>query len=160
MYMDVQVIDKKRPHLFRVRMERVGLVAGMAVASLNIWTGAPLAGLWVGSRLAGEGGIWMPAVAAIVITIFAIAFVLLRLLAVMSNRYDTLSGRRSQVRQHVPWLRPMSGERPHGVPGAEPVSLTALEYVLVAGVIVCFLLFEVWFFFFSTSPIDARSGRS
>ncbi len=101
----------------------------------------------------------MPAVAAIVITIFTIAFVLLRLLAVMSNRYDTLSGRRSQVRQHVPWLRSMRDERPHGQPGAETVSLTALEYLLVAGVIGCYLVFEIWFFFFSTSPIDNRSGR-
>jgi len=30
---------------------------------------------------------------------------------------------------------------------------------LVIVVVACVLAFEVWFFFFSTSPIDQRSGR-
>jgi hypothetical protein len=67
----------------RPRLERVGLIALMGVVALNIWTGAPLLGLWVGSRVAPESGISMLAVAA----------------------------------------------------------------------------FETWFFFFSGSPLDARSGR-
>ena len=31
----------------------------MGVVTLNIWTGAPLLGLWVGSRVAPESGISM-----------------------------------------------------------------------------------------------------
>ena len=37
--------------------------------------------------------------------------------------------------------------------------LTAMELLLVAMVVIAVAGFEVWFFFFSTSPIDQRSGR-
>jgi hypothetical protein len=52
----------------------------------------------------------------------------------------------------------MRGERPHDPTGSGP-ALTALDYVLVAVVVACLIAFEVWFFFFSSSPIDQRSGR-
>jgi hypothetical protein len=32
--------------------------------------------------------------------------------------------------------------------------------VLVVSVVVVVALFEVWFFFYSSSPIDQRTGRS
>ena len=140
------------------RLERVSLVAGMALATTSIWTGAPLIGLWVGSRVAPSSGISMPAFFAVAATIFAVAFGLIRLLAVLGSRYDVMTGRPSSVRQHVPWLRSMRGERPHGVPGGD-ASLSAIDYVLVAGVVLCFLAFEYWFFFKSGSSIDQRSGR-
>ena len=38
--------------------------------------------------------------------------------------------------------------------------LSALEIVLITMVVVVVALFEVWFFFYSPSPIDQRSGRS
>ena len=44
------------------RLQRIGLVAAIGVVTLNIWTGAPLLGLWVGSRVAPESGISMFAV--------------------------------------------------------------------------------------------------
>ena len=52
----------------------------------------------------------------------------------------------------------MSGERSHGEPGTWP-QLTALEYLMVSMVVLAVLLSEVWFFFFSGSPFDQRSGR-
>jgi hypothetical protein len=51
----------------------------------------------------------------------------------------------------------MRGERPL-YPG-EKAHVTAPERVLVAVVIVAVATFEIWFFFFSGSPIDQRSGR-
>jgi hypothetical protein len=36
-------------------LERVGLVTLIAIAALNIWTGAPLLVLWVGSKVQGGG---------------------------------------------------------------------------------------------------------
>jgi hypothetical protein len=140
------------------RLQRVALVAGMALATTSIWTGAPLAGLWVGSRVAPSSGISMPAVFAVAVTIFAVAFGLIRILAALGARYDGIVGRAPSVRQHVPWLRSMRGERPHGVPGGD-ASLSAVDYVLVAGVVLCWLAFEYWFFFKSGSSIDQRSGR-
>ena len=69
-----------------------------------------------------------------------------------------MTGRRRQIRRHTPWLRAMSGERPHETGGEAP-PLSPLEYVLVGAVLLCYLAFEVWFFFLSASPIDGRSGR-
>lgn len=140
------------------RLQRVGLIAAMSVTAMNVWLGAPLAGLWVGSRLAGDSGISMLAVAAVVIVALAVGIALVRLLAVFGDRYERLSGIQRSVHRQLPWLRSMRGERPHDPHGDHP-ALTAPDYVLVLVVIVCVLAFEVWFFFFSSSPIDQRSGR-
>lgn len=140
------------------RLARIGLVAAMAVASLNIWTGAPLLGLWVGSRLAGESQTSMLGVGAAVVVIFVAGVALSLLLGVLGATYDRMTGRPRSVRRHVPWLRSMRGERPHRATDAGP-ALAPLDYVLVACVVLALALFEVWFFFFSGSPIDQRSGR-
>jgi hypothetical protein len=140
------------------RIERVSLVAAMAVCSLNVWTGAPLLGLWVGSRLAGERGNSMGGIFAAVVVMLAAALALTWTLSRLGATYDDLTGRPSRVRRHVPWLRSMRGERPHEYGGEGP-RLGALDYVLVSAVVLAVVLFEIWFFFFSGSPIDQRSGR-
>jgi hypothetical protein len=142
----------------KVRMERVGLVAAMAVSSVSIWTLAPLLALWVGSRVAGDSRLSMAAVFIVVATMAVVCLALVRLLAVLGASYDRVTGRRPQVRRHTPWLRAMSGERPHET-GGEPAPLSPLEYVLVGAVLLAWLAFEAWFFFFSTSPLDGRTGR-
>jgi hypothetical protein len=142
----------------KVRLERVVLVAGMGIASVSIWTAAPLLGLWVGSRVAPLSGISMPAVAAIVATIGLACWLLVRALGWMGLTYDRLTGRSATVRRHTPWLRSMRGEREHGQPGTE-ARLTPLEYILVGVVLLAYVAFELWFFFFSSSPLDQRSGR-
>jgi hypothetical protein len=142
----------------KVRFERVALVAGMAVASISLWTAAPLLGLWVGSRVAPSSGISMGAVLAVVVTIGFVCWLLVRALGAMSRSYDGSIGRTATVRRHTPWLRSMSGEREHGQPGAD-AHLTPLEYILVGVVLLAYLAFELWFFFLSSSPIDQRSGR-
>jgi hypothetical protein len=142
----------------KVRLERVALVAGMAVASVSIWTAAPLFGLWVGSRVAPSSGLSMTAVAVVIASIGLACWLLVRALGWMGGTYDRLTGRTATVRRHTPWLRSMRGEREHGQPGTE-ARLTPLEYVLVGAVLLGYLVFEVWFFFLSGSPIDQRSGR-
>jgi hypothetical protein len=142
----------------KVRLERVVLVAGMAVSSVSLWTAAPLLGLWVGSRVAPSSGMSMLALAVVAATIGVTCWLLLLALSWMSETYDGITGRRATVRRHTPWLRSMRGEREHGQPGAE-AHLSPLEYVLVGTVLVAWLAFEAWFFFFSSSPIDQRSGR-
>src|SRR5688572_17959056 len=142
----------------KVRAERVMLVAAMTLSALNIWTGAPLLGLWIGSRLTGGERITMLAVFATAAVIGFNCWVMMRTLAWLSFRHDRLTGRQATVKRHTPWLRSMSGERSHGMPG-ERAQLTALEYLLVSMVVLAVVLFEVWFFFFSGSPFDQRSGR-
>jgi hypothetical protein len=52
----------------------------------------------------------------------------------------------------------MRGERAHDYPGARP-QLDALDRVLVSAVILAAVTFEVWFFFFSGSPLGGPNGR-
>jgi hypothetical protein len=144
---------------WRIRAERVGLVAAMAVSALSMWTAAPLLGLWVGSRVAAaQGRTTMLAVLVVAVTIFACGYALARALAALGAQWEAMTGRPRNVRQHLPWLRSMRGERPHDAPGAQ-AHLTALEIVLVIAVVLCYVAFEIWFFFFSASPIDQRTGR-
>lgn len=140
------------------RLQRIALVATMSVTAMNVWLGAPLVGLWVGSRLTGGAAISMGALAAFVIVTLAVGLACIQLLAALGERYERVSGVKRSVHRQLPWLRSMRGERPHDPHGSGP-ALTALDYVLVLVVIVCMVAFEIWFFFYSSSPIDQRSGR-
>jgi hypothetical protein len=100
----------------------------------------------------------MSAVFAVALVLGAVSVVLIRVLAALDALYGRVAGRPTRVRRHVPWLRSMRGERPHE---HDPEArLSPLEILLVVSVVTVVVLFEVWFFFYSGSPIDGRSGRS
>ena len=138
-------------------VKRLGLLSLMSLASVNVWTGSPLMALWVGSRVYTAGASAMAAFAAVGATMLAISIALVLVLGRLGATYDQLVGRKPTTRRHTPWLRSMRGERPHEVGGE--YRLTALEKVLVVTVVLAVAVFEVWFFFYSGSPIDQRSGR-
>jgi len=138
----------------KVRLQRVALVAAMGVVTLNIWTGAPLLGLWVGSRVAPESGISMLAFFVVAAVIGASAWVLLRILGQLQAVHARLTGR-PQARRQTTWLRAMSGERSPGAGGDAP-PLTAADYVVVAMVVLAVAAFEIWFFFFAGSSLPGR----
>jgi hypothetical protein len=143
----------------RRRLEQVGIVSGMTLAAVNLWTGVPLLGLWVGSRAVGdEGTISMLAVLVVVATMFLAGAVVIRSLGFLEDRYRVVTGRGRTVHRQLPWLRSMRGARAHEPDTGRP-SLDALDYVLVMVVVACVAAFEVWFFFFSGSSLDQRSGR-
>jgi hypothetical protein len=52
----------------------------------------------------------------------------------------------------------MRGERPH-YDKQRARDLSPLEVILIVSVVAAVVAFEIWFFFFSGSPIDQRSGR-
>jgi hypothetical protein len=139
------------------RVRKLGLLVGMALASVNIWTGSPLMALWVGSRVTTSGTTSMGAIGVVAVTLGAISLVLIQVLGVMQGAYDRLTGRRRQVRRTLPWMRSMRGERPHEVP--EGVRPSPVELMLIVCVVIAVIAFEIWFFFYSGSPIDQRSGR-
>jgi hypothetical protein len=134
-----------------VRLQRVGLVAAMGVVTLNVWTGAPLLGLWVGSRVAPDSGISMLAFFVVAVVIGATAWVLLRVLGRLQAAHARLTGR-PIARRQTTWLRAMSGERSPGRGGEAP-PLTAADYVVVGTVVLAVAAFEVWFFFFAGSSL-------
>jgi hypothetical protein len=139
------------------RAKRLGLVAAMTLTSLNVWTGSPLLGLWVGSRVQGSGPPQMGAIAAVALVIAVVSAGLLRVLNLINEAYDKLMGRQRRKRQS-PWMRSLRGER-EDFHDPERDRMSAVEIVAVAMVLLVVVAFEVWFFFFSSSPIDQRAGR-
>jgi hypothetical protein len=136
------------------RLKLLGLDAVMILAAVNIWTGSPLLAVWVGSRVVSSSRPTMGALFLIVVVLAAMSIALIYVLNSASAAHDRLTGRRQAVRQHVPWLRSMRAERVETERSKR--ELTVLERVLVITVVVAILLFEVWFFFFSPSPIGAN----
>jgi hypothetical protein len=132
------------------RGKRFGLAALMAFLALNLWTGSPLLALWIGSRIQGEESqTSMGALFAVVACLAVFSIGLYQALKYVTAAYQATTGTAPSVRTHTPWLRSLSGERP--AYGAAQIS--GAERVVVVTVIVAALVFEVWFFFFSGSPI-------
>ena len=134
-----------------MRLERIGLQTAMLLAAVNIWTGAPLFAVWVGSKSVQNSRPTMGAIFLVVVVLAVCCLALMWVLSRASAAYDDLTGRPQSVRQHVPWLRSMRAERV--AYELEKGTVTPLERILVATVAVAVLTFEVWFFFFSGSLI-------
>ncbi len=138
--------------------KRFGLAALMAFLALNIWTGSPLLALWIGSRIQGEESqASMGAFAAVIGSLALFSVLLYQALKYVLHAYQEATGTLPTVRTHAPWLRSMRGERPDY--GAGRASITGAERIIIVTVVVAALAFEVWFFFFSGSPIGGSSGR-
>ncbi len=136
----------------KLRFERVGLNVVMTLAAINIWTGAPLLAVWVGSRVVGSSTqVTMSSVLLVVVVLFASCLALIYVLSWASATYDHITGRPQTVKRHVPWLRSMRAERVNYE--RERNAITPLERVMVITVVLAFLAFELWFFIASPSPI-------
>ena len=129
----------------------------MVVVAVNVYTGSPLLALWIGSRVQGSGPPSMLAVFVAAVALGVVSYLLVKILAWIDAAYGRIGGRPSNVRRHVPWLRSMRGERPHVQTRVS--ELSAIEIVLVTMVVLVVVLFEIWFFFYSGSPIDGGTGR-
>jgi len=137
--------------------KRVMLLALMSVLTLNVFTGSPLLAAWIGSRVQGNGPPSMAAYFSFFGSMLVISVALITALGAAGRAHDSMVGRRPSVRAHLPWLRSMRGERVVEVRGKG--GLSALDVILVSGVVLAVIAFEVWFFFYSGSSIDQRSGR-
>jgi hypothetical protein len=134
------------------RVQRLALVIASALTSINIWTGAPLLAVWVGSQVqAAQDRLSMTALFAVVVTLAATVFALAWLLAWINGRYDELTGRSQEARYTSPWLRSMRGERETDIRRKHGIS--AVERMVVISVIAAVLAFEIWFFFFAGSSL-------
>ncbi len=133
-----------------VRLKQLSLAALAAFLALNVWTGAPLLALWLGSRVQGEGPPSMAAVAVVIVTLVALSIGLYQALKATSHAYDGVTGHAPSVRTHAPWLRSMRDGR------EEVGEVTAIERIVVVMVVLAAATFNVWFFFFSGSSIGAN----
>lgn len=131
-------------------LARIGLAAAAAFVTVNIWTGAPLLALWIGSQAAGPSGASMTAIFVVIAVLIGLVLLLVRLLTRINERYDRLTGR-EQERRVSPWMRSMRSERDEYAHARQGAS--AVERVVVISVTAAVLLFNVWFFFFAGSSL-------
>ena len=138
--------------------KRVTLAALVAFLATNVWVGGPLLSLWIGSRVQVQSGGSLtirPTTALVVFaSLGAITVVLVKALRIVGDAYERASGAGPGRRRRDSWLATERKEFP-----GERTTLTMLERTLVVVVAMAAIAFEIWFFFYSTSPIDQRSGR-
>ena len=131
-------------------LKRTAMVAATAFLAINLWTGAPLIALWVGSQVVGATVLSMEAVIVVIVVLAVLVFSMSMALAWLSNEYDRLSGR-EPGEQRLPWLRGINGsegiEQPGYGAGVSPLERVVMVSVYLA--VICFLL---WFFLFAGAP--------
>lgn len=142
--------DESAPVRF-LGLRRTLILIATTLIAINFWTGAPLAALWIGSRVLRQGPPSMTAVfvvvAALAVQLGAMAFAL----AWLSARYDELIGRPTGERRTMPWLRSMRAEEADLI--RKRRGTTALETILVANTVTAVIALEIWFFFFARNPL-------
>src|SRR4029453_18232251 len=93
-------------------LKKIGLVTASAICAINMWTGAPLFAVWVGSKVQGNlNNLSMTAVFSVIVVLSGLVFLLAWALTWLNARYDDLTGRPSAARHTSPWLRSMRDER-------------------------------------------------
>jgi hypothetical protein len=133
-------------------LKKIGLVTASALCTINIWTGAPLLAVWVGSKVQGSlGNLSMTAVFSVIAVLAVMVFALGFLLTWLNAKYDELTGRPPAARQTSPWLRSMRDEREEDT--RSKFGISPIERVVVASVVAGVLAFEIWFFFFAGSSL-------
>jgi hypothetical protein len=139
------------PHVSAFK--RLLLLSATVLVAINIWTGAPLLALWVGSRIVGQRALTMGAVLLVVVLLVVFVFSMARALTWLSARYDDLIQRPSGEHRVSPWLGSMRGEQKdlaRAKLGTSPV-----EWIVTASTVVAVVSLEVWFFFFAGSPLPS-----
>jgi hypothetical protein len=133
-------------------LKKIGLIAASALCSINLWTGAPLFAVWVGSKVQGNlNNLSMTALFSVIVVLAACVFGLAALLTLINAKYDEVTGRPAAARQTSPWLRSMRDEREDEV--RRKYGISAIERVVVVTVVAAALVFEAWFFFFAGSSL-------
>jgi hypothetical protein len=130
-------------------LKRVAMAAATALVAINIWTGAPLLALWVGSRVVGKTVLSMRAVLVVVVVLAVLVFGLTAVLIWLNNTYDELIGR-SRAERRSPWLRSMRAEAEQNIDAR--VGVTALERIVTMIVYVAIIALLLWFIFFAGPP--------
>jgi hypothetical protein len=130
-----------------IAAKRTILLSATTVISLNIWTGAPLAALWVGSRVVGQRLLSMTAVFAVIATLAVLVSAMTFALIWLGARYDKLVGRPAGKPTPVPWLRSMRAEDTDLLRSER--GNTALEMIVVGSTVAAIVALEVWFCFFA-----------
>jgi len=134
-----------------LKAKRIAIVIATAFVAVNLWTGAPLLAVWVGSQAQGGEVLSLRGVISVLVVLGVLGFVLGWALTWLHARYDRLIGRPPTLTRTSPWQRRMRGELDEHLRARYPLS--APERVVAACVLASLLAFEVWFFFFAGSSL-------
>lgn len=131
-------------------LKRAAIVAATAFLAINLWTGAPLVALWVGSQVVGQTVLSMTAVFVVVAVLAVLVFAMAVGLAWLNAQYDRMIGRPTGERR-LPWLRSTRAEEGIEEPGYG-VGITLLERVVMFSVYLAVICFLLWFFLLARGP--------
>src|SRR3954453_16377506 len=131
--------------------KRIVLAAITALLAGNLYTGAPLLAVWVGSRVQGGTGLTMTTVGVVIGTLIVAVVLIVMGLQWTEAAYKRTTGEETK-RRTSPWMRSMRDER---AKVAERRPMTGFEKVLVVCVVVAVIGFEAWFFLFAGSSIGS-----
>jgi hypothetical protein len=129
-------------------LRAAALIVLMAIGSVTIWIGLPLAWLWIASQVQGSSsdpsfGPYALIVVGLPLSIVAVA----KGLASLDRIYARMTGAEPEEHRQRAWLKSMRGER------AAPRRYTVLDRVMVTSVGLAVTLLGIWFFFFAGSSL-------
>ncbi|HEU5061626.1 MAG TPA: hypothetical protein VFT79_00565 [Solirubrobacterales bacterium] len=129
-----------------------GVAAGlvfiaMLLAAFSLWTAIPLSWVYIGSKLSEtqfpSGGPYAVVAVGIFASIIAVAWLIGRL----NNLYVRITGTNRLAPIRPNWLKSMRDTAP------ATNSVTVVEAVLMASVMLAALALTLWFFFLAGSPL-------
>jgi hypothetical protein len=132
-----------------------GIAAGlvfiaMLLASFSLWTAIPLSWVYIGSKLSDtqfpSGGPY----AVVAIGIFASIMIVAWLIGRLNNLYIRITGTNRLGPIRPGWLKSMRDTAP------VPSSVTVVEAVLMASVMLAAVALTFWFFFLAGSPLPEQ----
>jgi small-conductance mechanosensitive channel len=139
------------PAVRHLALKRALMAGATAFISINLWTGAPLIALWVGSQFVGKTVLSMKAVVVVIVVLAVLVFSMAVALSWLNATYDRLTGRRPRE-SRVAWLRGMGADE-QSEPIEVGMSSNALERIVMVSVYVAVITLLVWFFAFARSPL-------
>jgi hypothetical protein len=131
-------------------LKRVLLAASTAALTINLFTGAPLLALWVGSQVQTTSAVSMAGLAVVLAVLIVTVAVIVFLLMHVESAYKAATGQ-PQTRRRLPWMRSLRDESEKA--SRERTPLNGFEKTLVAVVLLGIAAFETWFFFFAGSSL-------
>jgi hypothetical protein len=126
------------------------MAGATAFVTANIWLGAPVLALWVGSQVVATRTLSMAAVGVVVVALAVMEFVLVVGLTWLNNVYDEITGR-PRTERRATWLRSMRAESEGHV--SQRVGITMLERIVMVNVYIAVITLVIWFFLFAGSPL-------
>jgi hypothetical protein len=149
-------LRRKQSRSRSFRLKKAALTAGALLVTVNLWTGAPLLAVLTGSLVDRSNYLTPGALVLVLVTLAALAWLLMVALVRLNAAYDELTGRPPAPRRTSPWLRSVHGEpepaRRRRFDRSNPIELAA-----VASTVAAVLALEAYFFFV-TPPLPYPVG--